>query len=71
MFRNERRDGIERDIYLVPIDLLRYRKDNGRISSDILNYEKKVVKYSRAIKKNERMIYKLNHFDLVLAGNYL
>jgi hypothetical protein len=39
-FRNERRHGIERDIYYVPIDLLRYRKDNGRISSDVLNYEK-------------------------------
>lgn len=39
-FRNERRDGIERDIWYVPIDLLRYRKDNGRISSDVLHYEK-------------------------------
>jgi hypothetical protein len=39
-FRNERKLGIERDIYLVPMELLRYRKDNGRISSDVLNYEK-------------------------------
>jgi hypothetical protein len=39
-FRNERRDGIERDIWYVPIELLRYRKNNGRISSDVLNYEK-------------------------------
>ncbi len=39
-FRNERKDGIERDIYLIPIELLRYRKDNGRISSDVMNYEK-------------------------------
>jgi len=38
-FRNERKDGIERDIWYVPIDLLRYRKDNGRISSDVLHYE--------------------------------
>ena len=39
-FRQESRMGIERDIYYVPTELLRYRKDNGRISSDILDYEK-------------------------------
>ncbi len=39
-FRQESRMGIERDIYYVPIELLRYRKDNGRISSDVLHYEK-------------------------------
>lgn len=40
-FRQEIRAGIERDIYYVPTELLRYRKDNGRISSDILHYEKR------------------------------
>ncbi|MBL7184774.1 MAG: hypothetical protein ISS70_00485 [Phycisphaerae bacterium] len=39
-FRDERGHGIERDIHYVPIGLLRYRKDNGRISSDVLNYER-------------------------------
>lgn len=39
-FRNERRSGFERDIFYVPIEYLRYRKDNGRISSDVINYEK-------------------------------
>ncbi|MBE0427061.1 MAG: hypothetical protein IBX72_10525 [Nitrospirae bacterium] len=39
-FRNERKDGIEREIYYVPVELLRYRKDNGRIASDVLHYEK-------------------------------
>jgi hypothetical protein len=39
-FRNERDNGVERPIYAVPIELLRYRKDNGRISSDVLAYEK-------------------------------
>jgi len=39
-FRNERKDGREREIYYVPIELLRYRKDNGRIASDVLHYEK-------------------------------
>jgi len=39
-FRNERTSGTERQIYYVPIELLRYRKDNGRISSDVLSYER-------------------------------
>jgi hypothetical protein len=39
-FRFEKRDKIPRTRYEVPIEFLRYRKDNGRISSDILNYEK-------------------------------
>jgi hypothetical protein len=39
-FRSERIDGVERPIERVPIELLRYRKDNGRIASDVLDYEK-------------------------------
>lgn len=39
-FRTEQKDGFEREVYYVPIGLLRYRKDNGRISSDVLHYEK-------------------------------
>ena len=38
-FRDEKRSGFERESQ-VRIDLLRYRKDNGRIASDVLNYEK-------------------------------
>ena len=38
-FRNEFVEKHERDIYLVPIDLLRFRKDNGRIASDVVDYE--------------------------------
>lgn len=38
-FRNEKRDGPERKVYQVPVVLLRYRKDNGRIASDVLDYE--------------------------------
>ncbi len=40
-FRNDRKINRERSIYLVPIRLLRYRKENGRISSNILSYEKR------------------------------
>lgn len=39
-FRTELSNGIERDVYEVPLELLRYRKDNGRIASDVLSYEK-------------------------------
>ena len=41
-FRNEKRDGFERSVELVPVSLLRYRKDNGRIASDVLDYETRV-----------------------------
>ncbi|MEW6386233.1 MAG: hypothetical protein AB1491_01770 [Thermodesulfobacteriota bacterium] len=41
-FRTDIRDVIERTIWRVPIDLLRYRKYNGRIASDILDYERNV-----------------------------
>ncbi|GAG80754.1 unnamed protein product [marine sediment metagenome] len=39
-FRREHIDGIERDVYQIPIEILRFRKDNGRIRSDIESYEK-------------------------------
>lgn len=39
-FRNDRKIGKERDVYDVPLELLRYRKENGRISSEVLSYEK-------------------------------
>ncbi len=39
-FRDDRDVGRERDIWDVPVGLLRYRKDNGRISSDVLTYER-------------------------------
>ena len=39
-FRTEQKDGFEREVYYIAVGLLRYRKDNGRISSDVLHYEK-------------------------------
>lgn len=39
-FRNDKRDNVERPVELVPIELLRYRKENGRIASDVANYQK-------------------------------
>lgn len=42
-FRTEIKDGYERTIYRVPIELLRYRKQNGRIASDVLDHETNVA----------------------------
>jgi len=39
-FRNDRVLKKARPIFLVPVDLLRFRKDNGRIASDVTSYEK-------------------------------
>ena len=39
LFREDAIARRERPIELVPIELLRYRKDNGRISSDVASYE--------------------------------
>lgn len=41
-FRTDIRERFERDICLVPIGILRYRKENGRIASDVLDYETNV-----------------------------
>lgn len=39
-FRNERASNSPRTVVSVPVKLLRYRKDNGRIASDVYSYEK-------------------------------
>ncbi len=39
-FRNDKKVGRTRPIYLVPCSLLRFRKDNGRIASDVASYQK-------------------------------
>ena len=39
-FRNENKKNEERPVWEVPIELLRYRKDNGRIASDVASEEK-------------------------------
>src|ERR1700741_3469802 len=39
-FRDDKITNKIRKAYKVPLDLLRFRKDNGRIASDVLTYEK-------------------------------
>lgn len=41
-FRSDPRDHKERKVYNVPIGLLRYRKENGRICSSVLSHERAV-----------------------------
>ncbi|MEN6365762.1 MAG: hypothetical protein ABFC88_02990 [Thermoguttaceae bacterium] len=41
-FRTDIRDGIEREVFRVPIEILRFRKDNGRIASDVMDYERNI-----------------------------
>ena len=38
-FRSDYTDKYERTVWQVPIELLRFRKDNGRIASDVLDYK--------------------------------
>jgi hypothetical protein len=40
-FRDEKVNQVERDVCQVPVELLRYRKDNGRIASDVFDYERR------------------------------
>jgi hypothetical protein len=57
-FRNETKDCNERDVYVVPIELLRFRKDNGRIASDVLSYEKNYGPLSETRKEDQEIIEK-------------
>jgi hypothetical protein len=41
-FRTDIQDGIERPVWKVPMETLLYRKDNGRIASDVFDYERNV-----------------------------
>ncbi len=57
-FRNWKRDGIERPIELVPLELLRYRKDNGRIASDVMDYERNHGRLKEESKEAQEIIKK-------------
>ena len=41
-FRSDYTNRHERIVWQVPIELLRFRKDNGRIASDVLDYESNI-----------------------------
>ena len=51
-FRKEKTEKIEREIVEVPLELLRFRKDNGRIGVEVSSYEKKIRDLDRKRRKN-------------------
>jgi len=59
-FRDERSANFERPVCVVPTEILRFRKDNGRIASDILSYE-----------TNYRLLSETEEEDQKLLGEFL
>jgi len=57
-FRNDRAANNERDVWEVPIEILRFRKDNGRIASDVLSYEKNYGLLSETEKEHQKILGK-------------
>jgi len=55
-FRNERKNNIEREVVEVPTEILRYRKDNGRIISDVLSFEKNNYPLDETNKEDQEKI---------------
>ena len=57
-FRSWKRDGVEREIFNVPLDLLRYRKDNGRIASNVLSYGREYGYLSEIDQESQEILAK-------------
>src|SRR6185437_8770440 len=57
-FRKDRVSGKERTIFYVPVELLLYRKDNGRIASDVLSYERNHGKIVEASEEGQATLRK-------------
>lgn len=57
-FRNERTANIPRTAVSVPVELLRYRKDNGRIASDVYSYEKSIEPLNEEEDEDQRTLEK-------------
>jgi hypothetical protein len=57
-FRDWKINGKERPIELVPLELLRYRKDNGRIASDVMDYERNHGRLKEDSKEAQEIIKK-------------
>jgi hypothetical protein len=57
-FRTDFSDGIERDVFQVPIGILRYRKDNGRIASDVADFERSTRPLNEANQEDQDILAK-------------
>lgn len=58
-FRDDEHYNREREVYLVPIGLLRYRKNNGRICSDVLSFEKNNYELNEAEEADQKILKEL------------
>ncbi len=57
-FRNWAVNNKEQDVWEVPTEFLRFRKENGRIKSDILSYERNYGTLSEISKESQEIIKK-------------
>ena len=55
-FRADRKDRNEREVFSISTAYLRYRKDNGRITSDVLSYEQRHGKLEEEKEEHQRII---------------
>ena len=63
-FRSDYIDKHERTVWQVPIELLRFRKDNGRIASDVLDYQGNIGVLDETDDKSQESLRKfLDHKD--------
>ena len=63
-FRSDYIDRYERTVWQVPIGLLRFRKDNGRIASDVLDYQGNIGVLDETDDKTQRILREfLRHKD--------
>ena len=57
-FRNELSENYERNIFSVPIGLLLFRKDNGRIASDVYDYEHRNARIDEIAEASQDLLRK-------------
>ncbi len=57
-FRNGMAENREEIVYKVPLDLLRFRKENGRISSSVKTHERVVGRLDRADSEAQSVLHK-------------
>lgn len=58
-FRDEKKNNYECEVWLVPIEFLRYRKNNGRIRSDVLSYERSEGKLKETTKETQQVLRRM------------
>ena len=58
-FRDEKKNNYECEVWLVPVELLRYRKDNGRIRADVISYERSEGKLLETKKETQDILRRM------------